>query len=329
MLDDEVKDGGKGMEIGEVKSKLPEGFIETLYTLYSPITVDGILKSYKDGRKATFRVNTLKASVKEVLEDMRKGGIKFSNSSLMKEAFIVSKGGKGKISKLSSYKEGKLYMQNLSSMLPPLFLDLEKDINILDMCAAPGSKSTEMAAILNNRCRIVANEIDDIRRERLKYNVEKLGADCIEVIGGDGRRLGTLFPEAFDRVLLDAPCSGEGTIAMKEPRTYRGWNKTIVRRHSKLQKELLESGINALKPGGILVYSTCTISPEENEEVIDEIINKYKNLRILELNFTLKNSISGITKYRNNTYNRNLSKALRVIPDEYMEGFFLCKIRKK
>lgn len=95
------------------------------------------------------------------------------------------------------------------------------------------------------------------------------------------------------------------------------------------KKELLESGINALKPGGILVYSTCTISPEENEEVIDEIINKYKNLRILELNFTVKNSINGITKYKGSTYNRNLSKALRVIPDEYMEGFFLCKIRKK
>ena len=110
---------------------------------------------------------------------MRKGGIKFSNSSLMREAFIVSKGGERKISKLSSYKEGKIYMQNLSSMLPPLFLDLEKDINILDMCAAPGSKTTEMAAMLNNRCKIIANEIDDISE-----NLKEIGNYTLKITKG-------------------------------------------------------------------------------------------------------------------------------------------------
>lgn len=317
------------MTINDVKNILPDEFLKVLYEIYSPVMVDRILKSYKEGRKTTFRINTLKASVSEVLEDMRKSGIKFSNSNIMKEAFIIPKDKKSKISRLSSYAEGKLYMQNLSSMLSPIFLDIQEEMNILDMCAAPGSKTTEMAAMINNKGKIVANEIDDIRMERLKYNVKKQGANCVEVMIGDGRKLGTLFPEAFDRVLLDAPCSGEGTIVMKEPRTYKGWNRTIVRRHSKLQKQLLESGINALKPGGVLVYSTCTISPEENEEVIDEIVNKHKNLRILEINLTLKNTICGITKYKDKTYNYNLSKALRIIPNEDMEGFFLCKIRKK
>ncbi|QGU95932.1 NOL1/NOP2/sun family putative RNA methylase [Clostridium bovifaecis] len=317
------------MSINDIKNILPDEFLMLLYEIYSPVTVDKILKSYKDGRKTTFRVNTLKASVSEVLDEMKRNGIKFSSSSIMKEAFIIPKDKESRILKLSSYAEGKLYMQNLSSMLSPIFLDIHEKIDILDMCAAPGSKTTEMAAMIDNKGKILANEIDDIRRERLKYNIKKQEASCVEVIGGDGRRLGSLFPKAFDRVLLDAPCSGEGTITLKEPRTYRGWNRTIVRRNSKLQKELLESGVNALKPGGILVYSTCTISPEENEEVVDEIINKYKNLRILEINLTLKNSISGITKYKDRTYNHSLSKALRVIPNEEMEGFFICKIRKK
>jgi NOL1/NOP2/sun family putative RNA methylase len=316
------------MTLNEVKGRLSQEFLDMLYAIYSPGIIDDILRSYREGRKTALRVNTLKTSVNQVLNEFRENGIKFTKSNIANEALTLPGERETRVSKLSCYDEGKIYVQNLSSMLPPLFLDLEQGVRILDMCAAPGSKTTEIAAMIGNRARIVANELNEIRRERLKYNTVKQGASCVEVIGEDGRKLGKLFKESFDRVLLDAPCSGEGTFYMKNPESYRKWSRTVIRKNSKLQRELLESGINALKPGGILVYSTCTISPEENEEVVDATIGKFSNIKLMELDCKIKKSMAGITEYRGKTYSESLKKALRIIPGDEMEGFFLCKIRK-
>ncbi|WP_186430638.1 RsmB/NOP family class I SAM-dependent RNA methyltransferase [Clostridium sp. BSD9I1] len=317
------------MEIKNAAYKLPKEFLETLYNIYSPVTVDSILKSFIDGRKTTLRVNKLKTTINDVQRELRSNGIGFSNSSFLKEAFILNKARESQITKLNCYKEGSIYIQNLSSMLPPMFLDLEKGQTILDMCAAPGGKTTEIASIIDNQGEITANEINIIRRERLKYNVQKQGASCIEVIGMDGKVLGDTFQEKFDRVLLDAPCSGEGTIELKRRESYKGWSTKFIRENSKLQKKLLESGIKALKKGGILIYSTCTISPEENEEVVDYALNKYPSLRVMNLSINVKNSIQGLNVYKDKKYNDNIKRALRVIPNEEMEGFFVCKLKKK
>lgn len=317
------------MQIKNAAYKLSKEFLETLYNIYSPVTVDSILKSFIEGRKTTLRVNKLKTTVNDVQRQLRSNGIGFSNSSFLKEAFILNKARESQITKLNCYNEGSIYIQNLSSMIPPMFLDLEKGQTILDMCAAPGGKTTEIASIIDNQGEITANEINIIRRERLKYNVQKQGASCIEVIGMDGKVLGDTFQEKFDRVLLDAPCSGEGTIELKRRESYKGWSTKFIRENSKLQRKLLESGIKALKKGGILIYSTCTISPEENEEVVDYALNKYPNLRVMNLSLNIKNSIQGLNVYKDKKYNDNLKKALRVIPNEEMEGFFVCKLKKK
>lgn len=317
------------MQIKNAAYKLSKEFLETLYNIYSPVTVDSILKSFIEGRKTTLRVNKLKTTVNDVQRELQSNGIGFSNSSFLKEAFILNKARESQITKLNCYNEGSIYIQNLSSMIPPMFLDLEKGQTILDMCAAPGGKTTEIASIIDNQGEITANEINIIRRERLKYNVQKQGASCIEVIGMDGKVLGDTFQEKFDRVLLDAPCSGEGTIELKRRESYKGWSTKFIRENSKLQKKLLESGIKALKKGGILIYSTCTISPEENEEVVDYALNKYPNLRVMNLSLNVKNSMQGLNVYKDKKYNDNLKKALRVIPNEEMEGFFVCKLKKK
>ncbi|MBM7871248.1 16S rRNA (cytosine1407-C5)-methyltransferase [Clostridium pascui] len=317
------------MEIKNAAYKLPKEFLGMLYSIYSPVTVDGILKSFIEGRKTTLRANKLKTSIMEIQKELRENSISFSNSSLLKEAFILNKVKEPQITKLNCYNTGSIYLQNLSSMIPPLLLDLEMGQTILDMCAAPGGKTTEIASIIDNQGEVTANEINTIRRERLKYNIQKQGASCIEVIGMDGKVLGDTFEERFDRVLLDAPCSGEGTIEIKRRESYKGWSTKFIRENSKLQKKLLESGIKALKKGGILIYSTCTISPEENEEVIDYVLNKYPNLRVMNLSINVKNSIQGLNVYKDKKYNDNLKKALRVIPNEEMEGFFVCKLKKK
>lgn len=317
------------MEIKNAAYKLPKEFLGMLYSIYSPVTVDGILKSFIEGRKTTLRANKLKTSIMEIQKELRENSISFSNSSLLKEAFILNKVKQSQITKLNCYNTGSIYLQNLSSMLPPLLLDLERGQTILDMCAAPGGKTTEIASIIENEGKVIANEINTIRRERLKYNIQKQGASCIEVIDMDAKVLGDKFKEKFDRVLLDAPCSGEGTIELNRHESYKGWSTKFIRENSKLQKKILESGIKALKRGGILIYSTCTISPEENEEVIDYMLNKYPNLRVMNLNLSIKNSIQGLASYKDKKYNDNLKKALRVIPNEEMEGFFVCKLKKK
>lgn len=317
------------MEIKNAAYKLPKEFLEMLYSIYSPITVDSILKSFIEGRKSTLRANKLKTNIMEIQKELRENKISFSNSILLKEAFILNKVKESQITKLNCYNTGSIYLQNLSSMLPPLFLDLEKGQAILDMCAAPGGKTTEIASIIENEGRIIANEINTIRRERLRYNLQKQGASCVEVTDMDGKVLGDKFNEKFDRVLLDAPCSGEGTFELKRHESYKGWSSKFIHENSKLQKKLLESGIKALKKGGILIYSTCTISPEENEEVVDYALNKYPNLRVMNLNLSIKNSMQGLTSYKDKIYNDNLKKALRVIPNEEMEGFFVCKLKKK
>lgn len=317
------------MNISEAREQFPKDFIEMLYEIYSPANVDKILKSYINDRKTIIRINSLITKKNEVIEELRQNKIKHSYCNLVREALILGNLQETKIIKLNCYKQGRIYMQNLSSMLPPLFLDLHEDMLILDMCAAPGSKTTQMAAMMNNNSTIIANEINGIRRQRLEYNLKKQGVKCVQVIGEDGRKVGKLYREKFDRVLLDAPCSGEGTINVRKSESYKMWNKKMISKNAKLQKQLLKSGIDALKPGGILVYSTCTISPEENEEVIDFIIKSCTNIKVMQTNFSLKNSCNGLTVYKDNIYDKNLCKSIRILPTEEMEGFFLCKLKKK
>ena len=128
-----------------------------------------------------------------------------------------------------------------------------------------------MAAMMNNHGYILANELDSLRCERLKYNVDKLGARIVEVSNGRGEVLGKKYENTFDKVLLDAPCSGEGRFLATDARTYRSWSEKTVKELAKLQRKLLKSAVTALKPGGEMVYSTCTLNREENEEILDEV----------------------------------------------------------
>lgn len=316
------------MSIKQTRHKIPEDLLNKLYGIYSPKIVDDILKSFYYGRRVTLRVNTIKSNENDIVEEFMQNSIKYSKYSLIPNAFIIKNLKENSIYKLPMLQEGRIYMQNLSSMLPPLFLDLHQNMNILDMCASPGSKTTQIAAMVNNKAKIVANEINILRFERLKYNLEKQGAVSVTPINKDARFLDNIYEEYFDRILLDAPCSGEGTIDINNPQSYRNWSLKNIKENSKLQKKILESGIKALKKGGILIYSTCTMSPEENEEVIDYILSKNSNLKIMDICFDFKGRMDGITKYNEIDYKAEIKKSIRILPSDEMEGFFICKILK-
>lgn len=303
----------------DVKRKLPQDFIDNLYELFSPLTVDRILTGMSGERYTTLRVNTIKYDIQSLMRYLKEKNIKFDRVPWYKDALIIKNVSEKEIQRLDIFENGYIYLQSLSSMVPPLVLDPKPGERILDLTAAPGSKTTQMAALMNNDGYILANEVDKIRCERLKYNVTQQGASIIEVSNDYGERIGSKFPESFDKVLLDTPCSGEGRFLVTDARTYRSWSKKTVTELSKLQKKLLKSAYNSLKLNGIMIYSTCTLNLEENEQIIEWALQEL-NLKLLPIELELKEAENGLTN--------DTKQAIKILPSKNMEGFFVAKLKK-
>ena len=311
------------LSVLEVKRKLPKDFVESLYENYTPLSVDKILSGMSGNRSTTLRVNTLKYSIQDLMKELKSNNIKFERVPWFKDALIIKNKKEKDIQNLEIYDKGYIYLQSLPSMIPPLVLEPKEGEKILDMTAAPGSKTTEMAMLMSNKGKILANELDKLRCERLKYNVNMQGTEIVEVINQRGEKLGILYPNNFDKVLLDAPCSGEGRFLANDVKTYRNWSKKSVIQLAKIQKKLFRSAYDALKPGGIMVYSTCTLNKEENEDVLEWAIDNL-NLKIIDIKIEIKEGISAFTEERD----ISIGKAIRILPSKDMEGFFVAKLKK-
>lgn len=311
------------LSILDVKKKLPKDFIEDIYNNYTPLTVDKILSGMLGDRKTTVRVNTLKSNVQDVIREFKENNIKFDRIEWYKDALVIKNAKEKELQNLEIYQKGGIYLQSLSSMIPPLVLNPKPNEKVLDLTAAPGSKTTEISALMENKGYILANELDSIRCERLRYNIEMQGANIVKVINKRGEKVGEEHKEEFDKVLLDAPCSGEGRFLGNSPKTYRTWSKKTVNELAKLQKKLLKSAYEALKPGGVLVYSTCTLNKKENEEVLEWALENLE-LKLLDINLDLREKLQGF----NDGVNKEISKAIRILPSKNMEGFFIAKFKK-
>ncbi|MBQ6820385.1 MAG: RsmB/NOP family class I SAM-dependent RNA methyltransferase [Clostridium sp.] len=316
------------MSIKELKNYLPSELIDILEKIYTKGQLDMIYRSFYNGRHISFRVNGIKGNTNEVIDELRNKKIKAVNHQLIKNAFIIDDRKESELRNLESYVQGKIYISNISSMLPPLSLELEEDNIILDMCATPGDKSLFIADLTNNKATILSNDDNEIRRERLNDDINKYGASCIISFGSDACTIGKRLNKYFDRILLNAPCSVEGTYKYNSNKSFNNWSKKNISIYSKLQKNLIDSAYNALKPGGIIVYSTCALNPYENEEVINYILEKYKDLHLERINIDLDNVISGLIEYDEVKYNEELKNSIRIIPNDYMEGVFIAKLVK-
>ena len=250
--------------------------------------------------------------------------IKFDRVSWYNDGLVLKNKAEKDIQKLDIYNDGCIYIQSLSSMIPPLVLSPKSGEKVLDLTAAPGSKTTQLAALMNNSGEIIANELDSIRYERLKYNIEKQGATIVQTINSRGEKIGEKYHEFFDKVLLDVPCSGEGRFIINEPKTYRDWSIKKVNNLVKLQKKLLTSAYKALKKNGVMVYSTCTINRYENELILDWGI-KNLGLKIVDINLNIKDSIRG----DNEKLDKSIDKSIKILPSKSMEGFFIAKLKKE
>lgn len=278
---------------------------------YNNNYVYNILDGYNANRKTTIRVNTLISTFEEVIQFLDKNNISYSAVSDIQNAIIINDS--YDVTKTKLYENGAIYLQSLSSMLPPLILNPKEDAHILDMCAAPGSKTTQLASLTNNKACITACEFDKIRAERLKYNLNKLGTSRVTVLVKDSRNLDEFF--RFDTIMLDAPCSGSGTVLLNEE-SKQVFNQKVIDKCQKRQISLLKKGLSMLNKNGVLVYSTCSILKEENEQVLKACLNN--NFELLPIDKE---------KY-DLPYLPSLENTITIAPTELYEGFFVAKIKR-
>ncbi|MCX6709965.1 MAG: NOL1/NOP2/sun family putative RNA methylase [Candidatus Woesearchaeota archaeon] len=275
--------------------------------------------------RKSIRVNTIKASVAQIRESLGKRW-KLTDVPWCPEGFWVESERRD-IGNTLEHAMGYIYVQEAASMIPPIVLEPKPGEIVLDMCAAPGSKSTQIAQYMQNSGLLISNDNSYIRIKALAMNLQRCGVTNT-VINNSEAKYFSYLPEFFDRILLDAPCSGTGTIA-KSLDTIRMWNPSAITRLSHIQKNLIDSAFIALKPGGTLVYSTCTLEPEEDEGVIDFLLGKYDNAELCEISLNIKRS-PAVLEFEGRKYNPEVKKCLRIWPqDNHTAGFFVAKIRKK
>lgn len=269
----------------------------------------------------SIRVNTIKISVKSLLEKLKEKNYELEQIPWIKEGFWVKN--KENLSKNLEHTLGYFFIQNSSSMIPALVLEPKPDDIILDLCASPGAKTTQIAMMMKNSGVIIANDITQKRLKALRGNLQRCGVLNTVVT----RIRGEVFWKTgfkFNKILLDVPCTGTGTL---NPRVFKETSLSMVKALSKLQKKLLISAYNCLEKDGILVYSTCSLEPEENEENIDFAVKK---LGLTTEKIEIKNLIfeKAITEWNGKKFDKSVENSIRILPSEKTEGFFICKLRK-
>lgn len=302
-------------------------FLARLRRIVPPGLLSQTLKAHQQTRPTTFRVNTLLAGEDAVLKDLRKSGLAVERIREF-AAFVVTRGSFKKLTQSRSFEEGWIYLQSLSSQIPVQALDPQPGEKILDLAAAPGGKTTQMAALMQNRGEIVAVEPDRIRFERLSFNLKKQGVTIVRAICGRGEKMTQEFAGVFDRVLIDAPCSSEGTFCLRDRSTFAHWSVDFVVQMARLQKKLLMAALKAVKPGGTLVYSTCALSPEENEAVIDDVLQKFPEVTTAPVILKYPCLKPALPVWQSQTFSRPVAHARRIYPAEMWDGFFVCRMRK-
>ena len=226
-------------------ASIPAFLTDALEAQYGPALTAEILQGYASRRPVTLRVNTLKATPAQVQEQLTQAGLRYESVAWSPEALILPDCQERDLEALPLYERGEVYLQSLSSMLPPLFVQPVAGENLLDMAAAPGGKTTQLAALSGGKAMITACEKNAIRAERLKFNLSRQGASRVSVLVQDARKLDDFF--SFDKILLDAPCSGSGTLYVENGELKSKFSKELVDNSSRLQAELLRKALKLLR----------------------------------------------------------------------------------
>ena len=237
-------------------------------------------------------------------------------------------GDKRAITESAPHAAGEVYVMNASSLIPGLALDPRPGQDILDVCSAPGGKAAHIAALTGNAARLTVNDGIKGRLKKLSEVIDLLNVNIVEMTNHPGQYLDKFVEADFDRILLDAQCSGEGMADLSRADALKFWSPERIEQMSRLQQRMLVAAFKRLRPGGILVYSTCTIAPEENEAPLDHLLRHNPDARVEPIDLAIPEAMPGLARWENRDYHPDLRHALRVVPSTFMESFFVCRIRK-
>lgn len=272
--------------------------------------------------RKSLRVNTLKISVADFLERTAHYGWRLTPVPWCPEGFWIERDDESlPLGSVAEHLAGLFYIQEASSMLPAtaLFDAVPHAQQVMDLAAAPGSKTTQLAALMRNQGAILANEYSASRVKVLHANISRCGVSNVALTHFDGRVFGAALPEQFDAILLDAPCSGEGVVR-KDPDALRNWTLASTEAIAATQRDLIDSAFHALQPGGVMVYSTCTLNTIENQQVVAWLLQRYPDaVEIMPLDDLFSGAESVLTP----------EGFLHVFPQRFdSEGFFVARLRK-
>lgn len=301
-----------------MREDMPAFLGEQLLLQYGEEEAARIEAGLASRRCVTLRVNRLKSDPQSVAAALEEAGIRWEGVPWSEDALVLPDVREDALTALPIYERGEIYLQSLSSMIPPLVLGAREGENLLDMAAAPGGKTTQIAALTGNRAMITACERHAARAERLKFNLARQGASRVTVMNIDARQLDDLF--SFDRILLDAPCSGSGTLALgAKGRQKAQFSRDFLARTTKTQEALLAKALRLLRPGHEMVYSTCSVLEQENGEMIRRALRK-GGVQVVPIDPAMFCGVPALPV--------SVPGTLCVCPDERYEGFFVAKLRR-
>jgi 16S rRNA (cytosine1407-C5)-methyltransferase len=279
--------------------------------------------------RQSFRVNSLKVAHPAVaLKQLQAAGWQGEQYAWYALGYAIA-GDKRTVSDSTPAQEGAVYVQNAASWLPVLALEPRPGEKILDMCAAPGGKAAHILELTQNQAEVWANDNSRPRLAKMQANFQRLGARPAQLTLYDVTHLARkLGGEQFDKILLDAPCSGEGMLQLDNPKDLATWSVAHIHRLQNLQKRAILQAWQLLKPGGTLVYSTCTMAPEENEAVVDYALRRCEGAQLVPLTFPLPNIVPAVQTWNGKRFSQAVAGCLRLAPSRDIEAFFVAKLCK-
>ncbi len=287
--------------------------------------------SIREPRPTWLRVNTLRIQPPDARQALSEAGLDVE-AGPWPEALQIPTAQRSAVLRHLLHREGFVYAQSLSSQAASRALDPQPGEDVVDLCSAPGSKTGHIAALMGSGC-LVANEVSKGRSYKLKDVLFRLGAMShdgldVRVRTGDGVRFRG-HRDSFDRALVDAPCSGEGRFHVEDPASWQGWSLRKIKGCASKQKALLHAAIDTVKPGGVVLYATCTLAPEENEGVLARALKRYPELSLEPLPLTLEGALPGLSEWKGKSFPEQIAEqARRLPPGPRWDGFFLARLRK-
>ena len=324
-------------------NKLPELFWNRLKEIYSKEDIKIIEEAFSiETRKTSFRINTLKSNKVEILSKLEEKWLITTKIDYLEDCYILENWKEKDLWDLNIFKEWKIYTQQVSSQIPVSFFNFNENDIILDATASPWSKTSQISAKMMNKWKIFAVDNNAIRIDKLMFTLKRQWCKNVSIIKTDTRILDKILWKIlekewwkstdilcyFDKILFDAPCSSEWRINLNKEKTFSSWDEKVFKKHYRLSKQILEKIIPMLKNGWELIFSTCTLAPEENEAIVHFILCNYPELTIEDISLNTSNTRPWIKSFGKQIYKNNITKAIRILPTNETEWFFIAKFKK-